>query len=136
MRYAIIKSGGKQYRVSEGQTIEVERLTHDGKTHIFKDVLFVASEGDYSVGMPLVTGITVQATVIGDMRGEKIRVSKFKSKVRYRRSTGHRQALTQLKIDEISDGKAPKKTIEKKTEVKTEKPVVKARMVTTKAVKK
>lgn len=101
MKYAVIKTGGKQYRVSEGDVLEVERLVHDGKTITFPEVLLYVNGPDSLVGAPLLSDVMVTAAVVGDVKGEKLRVSKFKSKVRYRRIHGHRQALTQVKITEI-----------------------------------
>lgn len=107
MKYAVIQTGGKQYRVSEGDVIEVERLTaRPATTMTFSDVLLYVSEGDVQIGMPVVPGMSVQAEVLADVRGEKIRVTKFKAKARYRRTTGHRQALSQVKITQIGSEKA------------------------------
>lgn len=107
MKYAIIQTGGKQYRVSEGDILEVERLTaRPATTMTFSDVLLYVSDGDVQVGMPVVKGMSVQAEVLADVRGEKIRVTKFKAKARYRRTTGHRQALSQVKITQIGSEKA------------------------------
>lgn len=113
MKYAVIKSGGKQYKVSEGDVIEVERLQAEPKSKVtFQDVLLVVEDGTPKVGSPTLAGVTVVADVVDNVRGEKIRVSKFKSKVRYRRVTGHRQALTRIKIASIGQktvAKTPKK---------------------------
>lgn len=111
MKYAVIQTGGKQYRVSEGDVIEVERLTQrPTETIVFNDVLLFVADGDIKVGTPHVSGMTVNAEVVSDLRGEKIRVSKFKAKARYRRTTGHRQALSQIKITQIGvPAKAKKK---------------------------
>jgi large subunit ribosomal protein L21 len=102
MKYAVIRTGGKQYRINEGDIIDVERLADAGnKAVTFEEVLMVAADGDISLGSPLVSGVTVRGTLIEDIRGEKIRVAKYKAKVRYRRVTGHRQALSRVKIDSI-----------------------------------
>lgn len=130
MKYAVIQTGGKQYRVAEGDVIEVERITSNGsKSVTFSDVLLYVSDGDIKVGMPHVPGMTVAAELVSDVRGPKIRVSKFKAKARYRRTTGHRQALTQIKITQIgsektlreASGQAEKSTAAPKTPAKTEK---------------
>ncbi len=130
MKYAVIQTGGKQYRVCEGDIISVERLVVKPAEKItFSDVLLYVSDEDVKVGMPIISGMSVIAESVGDIRGPKIRVSKFKSKVRFRRVTGHRQALTTLKITQIGSEKAKevKETSPKPiTEEKTEKPVVKA----------
>lgn len=104
MKYAVIKTGGKQYRVSEGDVLEVERLKNDGKSLEFSEVLLYTSDGAVTLGKPTISGAKVKASVLGDIKGKKIRVAKFKSKVRYRRVHGHRQALTKVKIDEIIAG--------------------------------
>jgi large subunit ribosomal protein L21 len=104
MKYAVIKTGGKQYKVSEGDTIEVDRLpsAKDGKFS-FDQVLLIASDEGVKIGKPTVVNAKVEAKVLEDLKGDKIRVSKFKSKVRYRRVTGFRAALTKVQIDKIID---------------------------------
>ncbi|MCL5438858.1 MAG: 50S ribosomal protein L21 [Patescibacteria group bacterium] len=101
MKYAVIKTGGKQYKVSENDVIEVERLEHDSNNVSFNEVLLCVDEGSVKIGKPFIPGLSVKAEVIKDLKGDKIRVSKFKSKVRYRRVTGHRQSLTKVLIKEI-----------------------------------
>ena len=109
MRYAVIKTGGKQYKVTEGQVIEVERLDiSSGPGVVFSDVLLVAGDGTPTVGTPLVSNVQVIGKVMENFKGEKIRVAKFKDKARYRRVTGHRQSLTRIQIESI--GKAEKST--------------------------
>jgi large subunit ribosomal protein L21 len=113
--YAIVETGGKQYRVQPGDTIAVERLGGEpGDTLDLDRVLLIAGDGSSAqVGAPGVTGAVVRAEVVEHARGEKIIVFRYKSKVRYRRKTGHRQALTRLRITDILvDGKsaAPKPT--------------------------
>lgn len=100
--YAVIETGGKQYRVSPGQTVEVELLPAEpGATVTLERVLLVSSEGDTTVGQPVVPGGAVIATVIGEGRGKKVIVFKYKSKKRYRRTTGHRQDYTYLTVTDI-----------------------------------
>src|SRR5919198_5988545 len=101
--YAIVETGGKQYRVKPGDTVAVERLTGEpGETLDLERVLLVGDSGDSPrVGTPGVAGAVVRAEVLEHVRGEKIIVFRYKSKVRYRRKTGHRQALTRLKITDI-----------------------------------
>src|SRR5690606_691170 len=100
--YAVIETGGKQYRVSEGDTIEVERLpAEQGETVEIDRVLMVAGDSGISIGAPVVDGAKVVATVAEHLRGPKIVVFKFKPKKRYRRKTGHRQELTRLTINSI-----------------------------------
>jgi large subunit ribosomal protein L21 len=101
--YAVIATGGKQYRVQVGDTITVERLAADAGAAITLDqVLLVGGNGETRIGTPVVDGASVTATVDDHERGEKIVVFKFKKRKRYRRRTGHRQALTRLTITGIS----------------------------------
>ena len=105
--YAIIETGGKQYRVSPGQTIDVERLdVAEGDTVELDRVLLIADGDRVTVGAPTVDGAKVVATSQGDGKGEKIIVFKYKPKVRYRKKTGHRQLYTRLVIDKIVEPKA------------------------------
>src|ERR1700737_2624126 len=101
--YAIVETGGKQYRVKPGDTVAVERLTGEpGETLDLDRVLLVAGNGDRArVGSPGIDGAVVRAEVVEHIRGEKIIVFRYKSKVRYRRKTGHRQSLTRLRITGI-----------------------------------
>ncbi len=101
--YAIVETGGKQYRVKPGDTVAVERLTGEpGESLDLGRVLLVAGNGDEArVGSPGVEGAIVRAEVVEHIRGEKIIVFRYKSKVRYRRKTGHRQSLTRLRITDI-----------------------------------
>ena len=101
--YAIVETGGKQYRVQPGDTIAVERLTGEpGDTLDLGRVLLVGGDGGQThVGAPEVADAVVRAEVVEHARGEKIIVFRYKSKVRYRRKTGHRQHYTKLVVDEI-----------------------------------
>src|SRR5438105_13280134 len=101
--YAIVETGGKQYRVKPGDTIAVERVAGEpGEVLDLGRVLLVADNGDGTrIGAPGVEGAVVRAEVVEHARGEKIIVFRYKSKVRYRRKTGHRQALTRLRITDI-----------------------------------
>lgn len=102
-RYAIIATGGKQYRVAVGDVINVERLDAEAGSSITIDqVLMIGGVGAAQIGAPVVEGATVSADVVDAMRGEKIIVFKYKPKKRYRRRTGHRQALTRLAITGIN----------------------------------
>lgn len=101
---AVIRTGGKQYKVKQGDTIRVEKLDAEaGKTFTFNEVLLVGAEDgkDLKIGTPLVAGATVTAMVLEQGRAKKIDVIKYKRKIRYRKKQGHRQAYTQLKIDTI-----------------------------------
>ena len=100
--YAVIKTGGKQYRVSAGDSIDVEKLPHDvGEEIEFDQVLLVANGEGPKIGQPLVDGAKVKATVIRQAKGRKVIVFKFRPRNRYRRKKGHRQHYTRLRIDEI-----------------------------------
>jgi len=101
--YAIVETGGKQYRVTPGDTVAVERLTGEpGESLDLDRVLLVAGNGDQArIGSPGIEGAVVRAEVVEHIRGEKIIVFRYKSKVRYRRKTGHRQSLTRLRITDI-----------------------------------
>src|SRR5689334_33173 len=99
MKYAIIQSGGKQYRCEEGRTIEVDRLAVEaGAAHTFQEVLLVADGSDVKVGTPTLSGAQVKATVVDQIKGPKLIVFHYKAKERQRKKTGHRQKFTQLKI--------------------------------------
>jgi large subunit ribosomal protein L21 len=101
--YAIVETGGKQYRVKPGDTIAVERIAGEpGDVLDVGRVLLVGDNGNATrIGVPSVEGAVVRAEVVEHARGEKIIVFRYKSKVRYRRKTGHRQALTRLRITDI-----------------------------------
>src|ERR1700736_2214582 len=102
--YAIVETGGKQYRVKPGDTVAVEKLTGEpGEILDLDRVLLIAgnSESETRVGSPGVAGAIVRAEVLAHFRGQKIIIFRYKSKVRYRRKTGHRQSLTRLRITDI-----------------------------------
>jgi len=100
--YAVIRDRGAQYRVEEGQTLDVALMDAEPGTQITLDeVLMVGGTDDVKIGAPLVANVTVIAEVVGEARGEKIVVFKYKRKKRYRRRTGHRQDYTRLAIKEI-----------------------------------
>lgn len=101
--YAIIRSGGKQYRAEVGATIDVDRLPQAvGESVDLSDVLLVADEDDARIGQPLVEDARVSATVVEQFRGKKIIVYKYRQRTNYRRKQGHRQYYTRLRIDDIS----------------------------------
>lgn len=100
--YAVIATGGKQYKVSEGDTIKVEKLGVDaGSKYTFDQVLLVNGD-DIKVGEPTVAGATVEATVVGDGKAKKVIVYKYKRKTGYHKKNGHRQQFTEVKIDKIN----------------------------------
>jgi large subunit ribosomal protein L21 len=101
--YAVIATGGKQYRVQPGETIQIEKLEDEpGKTVEFGEVLLVADGEKVTVGKPHVAGAKVTAEVIGTARGEKLIVYKYRRRKGYRRKTGHRQPFTAVKITAIN----------------------------------
>lgn len=106
MLYAVIKTGGKQYRVTEGEVIHVEKLiVEDGDTVTFDEILAVTGdEGTAQFGTPFVDGAKVTAKVIKNGKAKKIRVFKMKPKKNYRRTYGHRQPYTRLQIETITGG--------------------------------
>lgn len=127
--YAIIETGGKQYRVSPGQSIDVASLTGEvGETLDVRNVLLLANDGDVVVGKPTVPGATVRATVVGQGRGRRITVLKFRGGNRYQRKLGHRQGYTRLLIEDILTG-GTEKDRPKKPKVAAKKPAVPAKKV-------
>jgi large subunit ribosomal protein L21 len=103
--YAIVKTGGKQYRVERGQRLLVERLAvEEGADVTLEPIMYRSDEAVFDkAGLE---GVKVTATVVAHVRGEKLRVFKFKPKRGYKRRTGHRQDLTQIEVTEITAGKA------------------------------
>ena len=100
--YAVVKTGGKQYRVSPGDSIDVEKLPHEvGEQIDLDEVLLVANGSGTQIGRPLVKGATVKATVTRQAKGRKVIIFKIRPSKRYRRRKGHRQHFTRLRIDEI-----------------------------------
>ncbi len=100
--YAVLETGGKQYRVAPGDLLEVDRLEAEaGKPITFDRVLFVAKEGQFSVGSPVVANATIVADIVEHIRGEKKIAFKMKRRKGYHRTVGHRQELTRIKISEI-----------------------------------
>ena len=105
MDYAVFKTGGKQYRVQPGDTLDVEKLpVPKGSTAEFDEVLAVSDEGEVTFGSPYVEGARVVAQVQSHYRDKKLMVFKYKAKTRYRRKRGHRQAYTRLTIEDIRRG--------------------------------
>jgi large subunit ribosomal protein L21 len=100
--YAILETGGRQYKVRPGDSLDVEKLPAEpGDTIELDRVLMLADGANVSIGAPVVEGAKIVAEVVDQHRGPKIIVFKYKAKVRYRRKTGHRQSLTKLRIMEI-----------------------------------
>jgi len=100
--YAVIKSGGKQYRVAPGEKLRVEQLSADVGAEIVLDQVLMVGEGDsVRLGQPIVTGATVKATVVGHGRGDKVTIFKMRRRKHYHKHQGHRQNYTELKIESI-----------------------------------
>ena len=103
--YAVIETGGKQYRVKEGDILDVERISgvsDEQKEVVFDRVLLVGNGDDVKVGKPVVEGAAVNAELVRDVRGPKVIVFKFKKRKQYRRKNGHRQDLHRVRIQSIS----------------------------------
>ena len=99
--YAIIATGGKQYRVSEGDVIYIEKIDAQVDSTVSFDVLLMGNDGDVKIGTPVVEGVKVEGKAVAQIRGEKIVVYKYKSKKNYRRKQGHRQPYTKVEITKI-----------------------------------
>jgi large subunit ribosomal protein L21 len=109
MKYAIVESGGKQYKAVEGETIDVDRLVVEPGTDLkLEQVLLMVDGETVTVGTPTITGISVLAKVLAHVKGEKLTVFKYRPKKRIRVKTGHRQNYTRLLIEQIGDSKAEK----------------------------
>jgi large subunit ribosomal protein L21 len=109
MRYAIVQSGGKQYRAVEGETIEVDRLNLEaGKKVDLKDILLVSDGENVVIGTPTVSGAKVAATVVEEFKGRKVIIFKYHPRKRYRLKKGHRQYYTRLMIENIQAAGVPK----------------------------
>ena len=101
--YAVVRTGGKQYRLGVGDSVKVEKLSDEvGNIVELSQILMVSDGTEVKVGTPLVTGASVKAEIVGHGRNKKIRVFKMKRRKKYRRTQGHRQAFTQLKVTEIN----------------------------------
>jgi large subunit ribosomal protein L21 len=115
--YAVVSSGGKQYRVEPGSTLLMERLaSRPGGSILFDRVLLIGDGDEVTVGTPVVAGASVSGTVLGEELGPKLVIFKFKQKVKYRRRTGHRQHLLRVRIDEINAEGRPKAKAKPETE--------------------
>lgn len=101
--YAVIKTGGKQYRVSSGEKLKVEQLAADVGSKITIDQVLLVADGDkVSVGQPLVAGAKVQATVVNHGRDDKVHIFKMRRRKHYKKQQGHRQNFTEIQVDKIS----------------------------------
>jgi len=101
--YAVIKTGGKQYKVSAGEKLKVESLPADVGAQITLDQVLLVADGDsVTMGTPLVAGASVNATVVGHGRGEKVKIFKMRRRKHYRKTLGHRQNFTEIQINGIN----------------------------------
>jgi large subunit ribosomal protein L21 len=101
--YAVIKTGGKQYKVAAGDKLKVEKLVGDvGSTVVIDKVLLIANGETTTIGAPLVAGAKVNATVVSHGRGDKVMIFKMRRRKHYRKTQGHRQSYTEIQIDTIS----------------------------------
>jgi len=100
--YAIIATGGKQYKVSEGDVIRVEKLGAEADEKVTFDQVLLVSDADVKVGEPTVAGASVEGTVLSNGRAKKVIVYKYKRKTGYHKKNGHRQSYTEVKIDKIN----------------------------------
>jgi large subunit ribosomal protein L21 len=101
--YAVIKTGGKQYKVSAGEKLKVESIPADVGAQITLDQVLLVADGDsVTMGAPLVAGASVNATVVGHGRGEKIKIFKLRRRKHYRKTLGHRQNFTEIQINGIN----------------------------------
>lgn len=115
MEYAVIKTGGKQYRVSQGDVLDVDRISGEKDGNIsFDDVLLWVSGSNVKIGKPMLKDVNVKAKILEQKKGEKIKVSKFKAKARYRRTTGFRAFLSKVVIEKIDSGENEKKPSSRK----------------------
>lgn len=142
--FAVLKTGGKQYKVAAGDILKIEKLSSDaGSTIEFKDIFMIGDDKSARVGTPMLDKVSVKATILEQARGDKILVFKKKRRQGYDRKNGHRQDLTVVHIDEIIEGgksvaKAERKAPAKKAAVKpaAEKPVAEKKAPVKKAAVK
>jgi len=117
--YAVIKTGGKQQKVKAGDVIEVEKIVHDGETLTFHPILVVDDDGKTHVGAEAAKAV-VTAKPLGEKKGEKVKMFKYRPKSGYAKRGGHRQLLTMLEIEDVKFGAAPKRATKAKAEPKAE----------------
>ncbi|MFH1824514.1 MAG: 50S ribosomal protein L21 [Candidatus Firestonebacteria bacterium] len=101
MKYAIIGAGGKQYKVSEGDVVNIERISTKDKEYNFDKVLMAVDGENVKVGKPTLSDVKVTGEILGEVKGDKIRVFKYRKTEQYRKTIGHRQKYTKVKITKI-----------------------------------
>lgn len=121
--YAVIKTGGKQYKVIAGERIKVEKIVGDvGATVVIDKVLMISDAANTTIGAPLIAGATVSATVLSHGRADKVMIFKFRRRKHYRKTQGHRQSFTEIQIGEIlAAGASAEKAAPKATKAKVAK---------------
>jgi len=105
MNFAVIKASGKQYKVTPGQVLEIDKIGGEAGDAVTFEVLLMGDEKNTLVGLPFVANAAVEAKIVDQVKGDKIRVGKFKAKAKYRRVTGFRSQLTKIEIVSIKGGK-------------------------------
>jgi large subunit ribosomal protein L21 len=124
--FAIVQTGGKQYKIEKGQTLDVEKLdAEEGKTVNLEKVLLISDKTATKIGTPLVDGAYAVAKIVSQKRGDKVVVFKKKAKKRYQKTQGHRQSLTTIEITDIKASGGKKPAAVKKEEAVEKKPVEK-----------
>ena len=119
--YAVIKTGGKQYRVAAGDKLKVEKLAGDVGSDITLDKVLLVADGDnVTIGAPLVAGATVQAKVVAHGKGDKVMIFKMRRRKHYRKTQGHRQSFTEIEIGNIAIGDSKPAKAAKATKAKAE----------------
>jgi large subunit ribosomal protein L21 len=121
--YAVIKTGGKQYKVVAGERLKVEKIVGDvGATVVIDKVLMISDDANTTIGAPLIAGATVSATVLSHGRADKVMIFKFRRRKHYRKTQGHRQSFTEIQIGEIlAAGASAEKAAPKATKAKAAK---------------
>jgi len=121
--YAVIKTGGKQYKVVAGERLKVEKIVGDvGATVVIDKVLMISDDANTTIGSPLISGATVSATVLSHGRADKVMIFKFRRRKHYRKTQGHRQSFTEIQIGEIlATGASAEKAAPKATKAKAAK---------------
>jgi large subunit ribosomal protein L21 len=114
--YAVIKTGGKQQKVKAGDVIEIEKIVHEGETVTFHPILVVDDDGKTHVGAEAAKAV-VTAKPLGEKKGEKVKIFKYRPKSGYAKRAGHRQLLTMLEISDVTMGAPPKRATKAKAEV-------------------
>lgn len=123
MKYAVVKIGGSQYKIKEGDELDIDRLPQkEGETVELSEVLLVVNDGEVQIGQPLVEKVKIKAKVLSHLKGEKVRVARFRAKSRYRKVRGFRAALSKIKIEKIGALEVKEVKKEKKLPVAPRKP--------------